>query len=132
MGRDDDGRPTLFGDDEGGGLKPWQRPTDPRTLARSADPPTSHAAAERLDAGRAGTVRRRLLAQFVRYPSLTADEATSAAGFDASDGAWKRVSDLKNLGLVEATGETRAGSSGRQQQVLRATEAGREAMTDGR
>lgn len=119
----------LFEPEEPATLKPWQggKP-DPRTLARSADPQTSHDAAARLDAGRAGTIRRRLLVQFGRFPNLTADEATSAAGFEPADGAWKRVSDLINLGLIEATGDTRPGSSGREQRVLRVTDAGREAL----
>jgi len=105
--------------------------------ARSTDPETSKAAA-RLLGGKAGTMRRRLLDYYGIVGSVrpsdtrwgaTAEEATEDCGYTAADGAWKRVSDLLNAGLLEDTGRTRAGSSGRQQRVLRITEKGRAALS---
>jgi hypothetical protein len=96
---------------------------EPRKLARSSDPDTSHAAARMLS-GKAGTMRFRLLWVF-KFNEYTAEEAAFHTDFTAADGAWKRVSDLLNDGLIEPTGETRPGTSGRQQRVLRITEKGR-------
>lgn len=108
-------------------LSLWGPPA-PRELARLEDPDTSHAAARAL-AGKAGTMRRRLLAVYVKAPGgLTAEEAADRAGFDPAEGPWKRVSDLTNMDLIRPTGKTRAASSGRQQRVLRITDAGREAL----
>lgn len=96
---------------------------DPRTLARVTDPETSQTAAWRLS-GKAGTMRRVLLECYTHDGGMTAEEAAIRAGFTAEDGAWKRVSDLLNAGLLEDTGETRPGRSGRQQRVLRITTTG--------
>lgn len=111
--------PTLFDATDGFRAEPWQ-------LARSQDPETSHKAARALG-GRAGTMRRALLEVF-RLATLTAEEAAAEAGYGPADGAWKRVSDLTNLGLLEWTGLTRVGSRGREQRVLRITTAGRNAL----
>ena len=105
----------------------FDAPVEPRTLHRVDDPDTSVEAAHRLDAGRAGTIRRQLLATFRTTPR-TAESAAIAAGFDRGDGAWKRVSDLLNAGFLEPTGITANGSSGRPQRVLRITDAGRRAL----
>lgn len=98
---------------------------DPHTHARTEDPGTSHAAAAQLSSKR--TMMRRLLTQYASV-WLTAEEAALACGFTAADGAWKRVSDLLNAGLLEDSGQLRTGSSGRAQRVLRITAAGREAL----
>jgi hypothetical protein len=50
---------------------------------------------------------------------LTVDEATRIGGYTAADGVWKRVSDLLRAGRVRDTGQTRPGTSGRPQRVLR-------------
>lgn len=98
---------------------------EPRELARTTDPDTSHAAAASLDAGRAGTMRRKLLDAYgERHEALTAEEAAERAGYTKADGAWKRVSDLIRSGLVRDTGERRPGTSGRDQRVLRITDVG--------
>jgi hypothetical protein len=97
----------------------------PEKLHRTEDPWTSRAAARQL---KANTMRRRLLEMFRRWGPLTAEGVANSAGYGAEDGAWKRVSDLLNLGLIEDTGETRTASSGRQQRVLRITAKGREAL----
>lgn len=114
--------PTLFETDT---RKPWQGGPDPNTLARRSDPETSHLAARALDGG---TMRRRLLEAFA-VALDTAEGAAARAGYSPADGAWKRVSDLLNLGFLEDTGARWVGvRSGRPQRVLRITEAGREAL----
>lgn len=104
------------------------RSLNPTTHARNTDPSTSHTAAARLSDKR--TMLRTLLTLYTRW-DLTAEEAAREAGYTAADGAWKRVSDLLRLGLLEDTGEHRPGSSGRGQRVLRITDAGRREITDG-
>lgn len=101
---------------------------DPATLARSGDPATSRTAAHRLRT--AATRRRRLLAAYATG-DRTAEEAARVAGYTPADGAWKRVSDLKRLGYIAPTGRTRPGSSGRDQEVLAITDAGRAVVGDG-
>ncbi len=101
---------------------PW---IDPVTHARTSDPGTSHEAAAKLSDKQ--TMMRTLLATY-RETNWTAEEASFVAGYSAEDGAWKRVSDLKRAGWIEPTGATRPGSSGRQQQVCRITDKGREAL----
>ena len=74
---------------------------------RTSDPETSKAASKRHEPKR-GTHASQCLAMFRAYPrGLTADEVGI---FTAIKGAWKRVSDLKALGLIVGTGETRDGS----------------------
>jgi hypothetical protein len=83
------------------------------TRARASDPATSHAAARSLDT-------RTIVAQLSRAyrdaggRGLTDEVASDIVG---ADGAWKRCSELRKLGLIVATGETRDGSSGRAQRV---------------
>lgn len=100
---------------------------DPRTHARRADPDTSHEAAARLSDKT--TILRNLLDAFMDGP-LTADEAALVAGYAPTSGAWRRVSDLTVRGLVEDTGDTRPGVSGRPQMVRGITEAGRQAWRE--
>jgi hypothetical protein len=128
--------PNLFNPISQETTAPSQRPVEDieaTALARASDPDTSQEAAAKLSAGRAGTMKRELLyafGGFLEHPPtpLTAEEAATRAGYKAEDGAWKRVSDLLSLGLLEDTGERRTGSQGRRQRVLRITEAGRRAL----
>lgn len=90
---------------------------NPRTHARAADPHTSHTAAARLTDKT--TMLRALTAQYHNGAELTAEEAATRAGYTPADGAWKRISDLLNQGVLEDTGRTRKASSGRSQRVLR-------------
>ena len=94
---------------------------DPRKHARTSDPATSHAAAAQLSDK--ATMAARLLVTYLER-ELTADEAMRAAGYAPADGTWRRVSDLDKLGLIESTGETRLGESGRHQLVRAITTAG--------
>lgn len=82
-------------------------------LARTSDPETSKRAARSLDAN--GHLEA-LTALFRDAGSngLTAEEAGDRAGFD---GAWKRCSDLRRLGVITPTGTRRKATSGRWQQV---------------
>lgn len=100
---------------------------DPVTHARSSDPGTSHAAAHALTDKQ--TMLRTLLRAYRDHGPMHADGATRAAGYTAQDGAWKRVSDLKGMGYIEHTGQTRPGASGRQQQVCAITDEGRRQLT---
>lgn len=123
------GRPVVCGapfHDTIVGVQPGLFDPPPRTLVRLEDPETSHAAARTLS-GKAGTMRRRLLETFAQG-DYTAEEAASMAGYRAADGAWKRVSDLANAGLIEWGGDTRQASSGRRQRVLVITPLGLEAL----
>lgn len=74
--------------------------------ARATDPETSHTAAERIEPKR-GTQASQLLAMFRAYPKgLTPKEAATFAHIEHG---WKRVSDLKNAGLIRGTGIERDG-----------------------
>jgi hypothetical protein len=75
-------------------------------IARATDPETSHKGAERIEPKR-GTQASQILATIRAYPTgLTALEVER---FTLIRGAWKRVSDLKNAGLIRTTGEVRDG-----------------------
>lgn len=95
--------------------------------ARLSDPETSHASAARL---RTRSLTVALLRAYASAPlsGLTAEEASQRVG--NPDGAWKRVSDLQRLGLIEPAVDefgraaTRTASSGRQQRVLTITGLG--------
>ena len=103
-------------------------------LARISDPTTSHEADAVLreregpaSVVRKGSHRHLALLAFSRHwkSDATADEIQAATGID---GIWKRVSDLKNLGFIEATGQRREARSGRMQEVYAITPAGLEAL----
>lgn len=95
--------------------------------ARRTDPDTSHHAAHQLSSKQ--TMMRALLNVFNSSTrGFTAEQACIRAGYDASSGAWKRVSDLKRQGLIRATGATDTGASGRQQDILAITETGKGAL----
>ena len=85
-------------------------------IARNSDPSTSHAGARAIEPKR-GTHASQILATIRAYPrGLTAAEVES---YTAIKSAWKRVSDIKNAGLIRANGEVRGG-----QQVWVAVEDG--------
>jgi hypothetical protein len=85
------------------------------TRARASDPATSRAAARRLDTR---TILGQLCFAYANAGAvgLTDEEAGTRIG---KPGAWKRCSDLRRLGYIVATGETRTGSSGREAIVCR-------------
>ncbi|QZE10488.1 hypothetical protein SEA_SCOOBYDOOBYDOO_171 [Mycobacterium phage ScoobyDoobyDoo] len=106
--------------------------------ARNTDPETSHLAAE--DSRRDRIIYELLRAhvEAVRefgdsydgMNGLTAEENAIMAGFDPKDGAWRRCSDLRNLGWISwaqgPDGRTlkRRASTGKLQGVARLTDAG--------
>lgn len=96
-------------------------------LARNTDPDTSHDAAAQVNGRRRETMARQLLAVFAICP-LTAEEAADACDFTADDGAWRRVSDLVNAGLLTNTDRRHRARSGRDQLVREITQAGRDAL----
>lgn len=93
---------------------------EPREHARRTDPATSHAAAASL--GSQQTMMRSLLTTYADA-ERTCEEAADVAGYE-HERATKRVSDLLRSGLIEDTGATRPGRSGREQMVCRLTVAG--------
>lgn len=80
--------------------------------ARASDPPTSRAAAATVSTE---TILAALLDAYraAGAAGLTDEEAATAAGLDPRLGAWKRCSDLRALGMIQDTGTTRKGTSGR-------------------
>ena len=91
--------------------------------ARTTDPWTSHQAAK-LPFKRESQ-RHRLLAEYGRRAlGLTDEEAAELAGITRGC-PWKRCSELREQGYIEATGDTRDSSMGAVQQVCRITFSGR-------
>jgi len=99
--------------------------TDPKKLARRHDPHTSKAAAHATNTGRwerrvlniikeygsRGCIQSEVLARVRELYGNDVDYSTVTARFKA----------LEEKGLIEYTGETRKGTSGRQSRVRRAT-----------
>jgi len=82
-------------------------------LARTSDPSTSKAAARSLDT----CATLAFLAEIYQSAGaggLTDEEAGMLSGID---GAWKRCSDLRRLGIIGPNGTTRRQSSGRSARV---------------
>ena len=85
-------------------------------VARASDPPTSHAAAKRIEPTR-GSKQALVLSLIRAYKQdgLTAQQVERyLRGKDPEtgkpiEGFWKRVSDLKTAGLVVGTGRVRDG-----------------------
>lgn len=85
--------------------------------ARARDPQTSKDAARSIE--QSDAVNTLLLALTREYrlagsDGLTDEEAAQRTGID---GAWKRCSDLRRLGVITPTGTRRKATSGRWQQV---------------
>lgn len=100
-------------------------------LARFTDPVTSDLADAELrrregpaNVLRAGTHRHRALLCFAAR-AMIAEDVKIETGVD---GIWKRVSDLKNMGFIKPTGETRLSREGREADILEITDAGRSAL----
>ena len=92
-------------------------------LSRTGDPSTSVEAAASMSESRKAMAKKLLLAFKNNPEGLTAEEASLLCGYSAENGAWKRVSDLKNAGLiepkiVEGQESTRLSSSNRKQRVM--------------
>lgn len=72
---------------------------------------------------RAGTQKTKLLAAYAIYFEMTDEEAATQADLLRST-YWKRCGELRDLGLIEDTGKTRAGHAGVQRMVCRITDKG--------
>jgi hypothetical protein len=94
----------------------------PRNRMRREDHSTS-AAGARAVTFRAASQKAKLLAVYGRF-AVTDEEA--AARCDLMHATyWMRCSELRTLGLIEETGETRKGTAGTERMVCRITERGR-------
>lgn len=95
--------------------------------ARADDPPTAKEAARTVLKTKAGSQRQRLWEVF-RYwapdTGLTDEQAAKIANIPLTSEYATRCSELRNAGLIEPTGESRAGSSGMQREVSRITDLG--------
>jgi hypothetical protein len=95
--------------------------------ARASDPVTSKAAANDVRI-RARSQRGTLLRAFVMAGEhgLTDEEAAYVTRLVENRSAcwWKRCSDLRELGLIAPTGDTRPGSAGSDRMVCVVTEDG--------
>lgn len=93
--------------------------TEMQYLYRSKDPVTSKDAAA---STACFTARfKNLILQALREKPGTFQEISERTGL-RPDQVWRRLSDLERDNLAFPTGETRKGSSGRQQRVWRAWE----------
>ena len=103
-------------------------PTEDRAgLHRAADYETSTAAALK-EPGRRTSQRVRIGQEFYDHPAgLTDEEACDLAGVPWRSSPWKRTGELRDLGYLEDTGETRATTSGSAAKVWRMTAVGRAA-----
>jgi hypothetical protein len=100
-------------------------------MASRRHPATSHAAARKAKP-RANSMRIRILSLYRSHVDMTSEEVGHALGSIGKPGAcyWQRVSELNKTGMVEPTGELRAGMSGSEQRVFRITTAGRELLKE--
>jgi hypothetical protein len=96
---------------------------------RNSDPKTSRQAAENTVIKR-GSQRFRLLVWYnERLMGLTSEEAGELSGLaQKGAGYWKRISELRNMGYIQDTGQTRMAKTGNQQIVCQITRAGRLAL----
>ena len=86
---------------------------------------TSQDVAEAIErAGRAATLRRKVLAYFEVFTG-TADEAAAALG-ESILAIRPRCSELRGQGLIEPTGARRRSAGGRQAHVMRLVQRQRE------
>lgn len=113
----------------------YVEPTGRVIPSRRTDPATSHQAAAAIVV-KATNQRGRLLLAHAAWSDrdqsheggLTDEEAASLAeGVSLTSEYAKRCSELRDAGLIEATGQTRKGASGAARIISRITEAGRTA-----
>jgi hypothetical protein len=99
---------------------------------RLEDPATSVAGARNITV-RAGSQRYKLLWEYCAV-EMTDEEAGQRSGLASMPKCcyWKRCSELRAAGFIEATGSTRLSSAGVPQQVCAITEAGRRALAETR
>jgi hypothetical protein len=97
--------------------------------ARSTDPQTSKNVSKKLDAKlRWGSQRHLVLKTYAENPlGLIDEEAGEISGLRSNRSCcyWKRCSELRQMGLIEDTGETRKSESGNDQIVSKITFQGK-------
>jgi hypothetical protein len=102
---------------------------DPANAARTSDPPTSHAAARQLDPSKVEASCNRYLRVIAaaKERGATRDDVADAVDArGAEDRALsRRLTDLHQAGLIEASGRTRPSHSQREQIVWVLTGPGR-------
>jgi hypothetical protein len=92
----------------------------PRKMARSTDPDTSQAAAEKVDSAK---MERMVYEVICLYPNgCTLDEIHSHFPGRWPSSISPRLAPLMRKGFIYDTGERRPGASGRGQRVLKKTE----------
>lgn len=96
---------------------------EPSNRTRTVDHGTS-AAGARAVSFRSGTQKHRLLIAYAETSGLTDEEAAAAARLPSSACWWKRCSELRDVGAIEPTGETRVGAAGVPRIVCSITEQG--------
>lgn len=89
--------------------------------ARNSDPLTSHKGVEDVR-WRAHSQKLALLRVYATQKDCTDEEAGVLTGLS---GAWKRCSDLRDIGAIEPTGALRLASSGSEVMVCQITSVGR-------
>lgn len=97
-----------------------------RTRHRANDYKTSKQAAADVSF-RAGTQKAKLLLAFVSATPLTDEQAAIEAGLSLRSCFWKRCGELRELGLIEFTGDTVVGSAGSSVGTSRITAKGKAA-----
>jgi len=93
--------------------------TDPRVMARTHDPDTSHEAAASIDTA---MMERMVLDVVAQFPNgCIADDVERALPHIRSHSITPRFAPLLKKGFIIDTGERRIASSGRSQRVVRVT-----------
>lgn len=101
---------------------------DDLPLFRNVDPETSRKGAKAVKPRRQSQAML-LLAEYQNQP-LTDEEAGISSGLAAKPKCcyWKRCSELRAMGLIEDTGDTRPSTAGSAMMVCRITSEGLEAL----
>jgi hypothetical protein len=95
--------------------------TDPKEMARTADPDTSHEAAEKVDSAK---LERLVFEVIARNPNgMTSDEVMRHFPDHGVQTISPRFAPLIRKGLIEDTGERRKAASGRSQRVMKAVQS---------
>jgi len=95
--------------------------------ARRSDPATSHNAASCPNSIMKWASNKHLLLLAFAKRNMTDEQAEVRSGARIA-GFWKRCSELRALGLIESTGKTEVGSTGKDVMVSRITPRGREVL----
>jgi len=99
-----------------------------QAMPRQTDPATSRKSATNVKI-RAGSQRHQLLLAYYAHGGLIDEEAGDLTGLRRPGVCyWKRCSELRQQGYINATGKTRVSSVGEAQQVCEITDLGRQVL----